>query len=318
MKTVVYHSGALGDFISILPVLRIWKMHTASTIDIISRPAHHSLTRYFKITDGGIDIDSAVIAQLYNQNCTEMISFVNSYSHAILFASETSQLVKNFKVHFEGELFYHNPIPGENLHCSEYQLSIIDSVQSMYGPEFRIPYIPFENRDRVKTNQIFIHTGSGSSLKNWDFKKYLGLSEILKCQGYTISWIRGYAEMSEKYPIEDTVYTVDSLIDLSMRLRDTLLFVGNDSGISHLAAACGCKVVSIFGPSNPKVWAPTGKNDCCVIYNKKSCSPCHLRDSLSNKSCQRECLEGISINAVSDICLRLISNLLKNKLLLSV
>jgi ADP-heptose:LPS heptosyltransferase len=293
-------------------------MHTASSIDIICRPAHHLLTRFFNITDGGINIDSAVIAKLFTENCTEMITFVNSFSHAILFASETSQLVKNFKSHFKGELYYHNPLPDGNLHCTEYQLSIIDPVQSVFDPEFRIPYIPFETRERVKTNRICIHTGSGSRLKNWDLKKYIRLSEFLKCQGYTICWIRGYAEMSEMYPIEDTVYSVDSLIDLSMFLRDSLLFVGNDSGFSHLAAACGCKVVSIFGPSEPNVWAPKGYNDICVVYNKKRCSPCHLRDSLADKECQRECLEGISINAVADICLRLISNLLKNKLLFSV
>jgi hypothetical protein len=309
MRTIVYHSGALGDFISILPVLRIWKMHTASPIDIISKPAHHRLTKHFKLTDGGIDIDSSVVARLFTGNCTEMISFVNAYSHALLFASESSQLVINFKSCFEGMLYYHDPIPGGEKHCVEYQLSIIDPIQSMYAPEFRIPCIPFEKEEMLKANRICIHTGSGSRLKNWEFKKYLELSELLKCKGYTICWIRGFAEISEMYPKDDYTYTVDSLIDLSIFLRDSLLFIGNDSGVTHLAAACGCKVVSIFGPSDPNVWAPAGSNDICVIYNKKSCSPCHLQYGMANKECQRDCLNSMSVDTVADICMKLISNL---------
>jgi Glycosyltransferase family 9 (heptosyltransferase) len=308
MKTIVYHSGALGDFISIIPVLRIWKMHTASPIDMISRTAHYTLTKHYKITDDGIDIDSAVIARLFTGPSTEMNTFVNTYSHAILFASESSQLVKKFKSCFKGVLYYHDPLPGVDRHCTEYQLSIIDPIQSIYAPEFRIPCIPFTSDNSLKTNRICIHTGSGSRLKNWDFSNYLKLSELLKCQGYTICWIRGFTEMSQMYPEDDYSYTVDSLIDLSIFLRDSLLFIGNDSGISHLAAACGCRVVSIFGPSDPTVWAPAGCKEISIVYNKKSCSPCHLRGSMKNNDCQRECLNSISVDSVADHCMQLISN----------
>jgi hypothetical protein len=309
MKTIVYHSGALGDFISIIPVLRIWKMHTASPIDIISKKAHYTLTNHFKLTDGGIDIDSAAIARLFAGNCTDVVSFINTYSHAILFASESSQLVKNFRSGFNGVLYCHDPLPRGEIHCADYQLSIIDPIKSMYAPEFRIPCIPFGNEKTVTSNRVCIHTGSGSRLKNWDFKNYLKLSELLKCKGYTICWIRGFAEMSEHYPDDDCAYTVDSLIDLSIFLRDSLLFIGNDSGISHLAAACGCKVVSLFGPSDPTVWAPAGCNDICIVYDKKSCSPCHLRGGTTDNGCNRTCLNSISVNTVAECCIKLISNL---------
>ena len=34
------------------------------------------------------------------------------------------------------------------------------------------------------------------------------------------------------------------------------LFLGHDSGISHLAAACGLPAVLLFGPTDPRIWAP--------------------------------------------------------------
>lgn len=309
MKTLVYHSGALGDFVSIIPVLRIWKMQSASPVDIISKKAHYTLTNYFKITDAGIDVDSAVIARLFGCNRTDIEFFVNAYTHAILFASETSPLVKNFKAYFKGMLYYQDPLPGAAMHCSEYQMSIIDPIQSGYAPEYRIPSIPFVDDKTEISNRICIHSGSGSNLKNWNFNNYLNLAGLLKSKGYTICWIRGFAEMSQQYPDTDYIYNVDSLIDLSIFLRDSILFIGNDSGIAHLAAACGCRVVSIFGPTDPIVWAPAGSNDRCVVYNKKNCSPCHLRGSTTECVNHRECLDSISVATVADCCINLISKL---------
>ena len=42
-------------------------------------------------------------------------------------------------------------------------------------------------------------------------------------------------------------------------LRKCHLYLGHDSGISHLAAACGLKCLLLFGPTNPGVWAPRNK-----------------------------------------------------------
>ena len=45
---------------------------------------------------------------------------------------------------------------------------------------------------------------------------------------------------------------------LASRLARSALCVGNDSGISHLAAAVGCPLLVLFGPTRPGVWAPRG------------------------------------------------------------
>jgi ADP-heptose:LPS heptosyltransferase len=49
------------------------------------------------------------------------------------------------------------------------------------------------------------------------------------------------------------------LTAVAHRLAAANLYIGNDSGITHLAAATGCNVVAIFGTTDPRVWAPFGE-----------------------------------------------------------
>jgi ADP-heptose:LPS heptosyltransferase len=52
---------------------------------------------------------------------------------------------------------------------------------------------------------------------------------------------------------------IDDLYDLACWLAGARVYIGNDSGITHLAAAAGTPVVALFGPGNPRVWAPRGR-----------------------------------------------------------
>ena len=43
-------------------------------------------------------------------------------------------------------------------------------------------------------------------------------------------------------------------------ILENAIFIGHDSGISHLAAAAGAKCILLFGPTNPAIWAPANEN----------------------------------------------------------
>jgi heptosyltransferase-2 len=66
------------------------------------------------------------------------------------------------------------------------------------------------------------------------------------------------------------------IADLPALLSRCQLFVGNDSGAMHVAAAVGLPVVAIFGPTDPHGTAPTTPR-CTVVQEKPYCSPCFLR-----------------------------------------
>jgi heptosyltransferase-2 len=67
-----------------------------------------------------------------------------------------------------------------------------------------------------------------------------------------------------------------AIADLPALLSRCQLFVGNDSGAMHVAAAVGLPVVAIFGPTDPQGTAPITPR-CTVVQEKPYCSPCFLR-----------------------------------------
>ena len=48
------------------------------------------------------------------------------------------------------------------------------------------------------------------------------------------------------------------LRDVAALAAHSLVWVGNDSGTTHLAAAAGARVIALFGPTDPAIWAPPG------------------------------------------------------------
>jgi ADP-heptose:LPS heptosyltransferase len=67
-----------------------------------------------------------------------------------------------------------------------------------------------------------------------------------------VRWCAGPEE-----PLPGAVRIAD-LYELACWLATARIYIGNDSGITHLAAAVGTPVVALFGPTDPRIWAPRG------------------------------------------------------------
>ena len=61
----------------------------------------------------------------------------------------------------------------------------------------------------------------------------------------------------------------ETLTLTSAYMRKSNLFIGNDSGLMHLAVASNLKTIGLFGPTNDRIYAPIGKN-CFVIRTKEN------------------------------------------------
>ena len=85
------------------------------------------------------------------------------------------------------------------------------------------------------------------------------------------------------------------LDELMALMCDTALYVGNDSGPMHLAAAFNKPVVGIFGSSDPKRWHPWGVPQR-VIWAGLDCSPCHGKSC--NNTDRFACLKAIEVKEV--------------------
>ena len=99
-----------------------------------------------------------------------------------------------------------------------------------------------------------IHPFSGGRRKNWPLAQFQALAARLE-RVMPVRWCRG----PEDPPLPEAV-RIDDLYELACWLAGARLYIGNDSGITHLAAAAGAPVLALFGPTDPAVWAPRGPN----------------------------------------------------------
>ncbi|HEX5050168.1 MAG TPA: glycosyltransferase family 9 protein [Planctomycetota bacterium] len=104
--------------------------------------------------------------------------------------------------------------------------------------------------------------GSGGVHKCWPRRHWLRLADALGAAALRI--VVGPAELERDDPRRwpwpaGTEFLADvTAVELAQQLRAAGCFVGNDSGPTHLAAALGVPTVAIFGPTDPRVWAPVG------------------------------------------------------------
>ncbi len=141
-------------------------------------------------------------------------------------------------------------------------LETFDEIYSWYGtarPEFReaVAHLPFkffpaqtlpETPPRIEVppspRQGFaiIHPYSSSAKKNWPLENFQQIASQLT----NVEWC--------------TPTRIEDLYELACWISTASLYIGNDSGISHLAAAVGTPVIAIFISTDPQIWAPRGKH----------------------------------------------------------
>ncbi len=111
---------------------------------------------------------------------------------------------------------------------------------------------------------IIIHPGSGGAAKCWPAESYAALVGLLRAP---VLLMEGPAEAGVCRRLRALVPasrpTVQAagltLSQSAALLEQSVLYIGNDSGISHLAAALGLPTIAVFGPTDPCIWAPLGK-----------------------------------------------------------
>lgn len=112
---------------------------------------------------------------------------------------------------------------------------------------------------------VILHPGSGGPAKCWPIENFVALAAALQQNGLQVAFLLGPAESERLCP--DKIGQLQSAAPIlsGLTLTESLqalccadLFVGNDSGVSHLSAALGLRCLVLFGPSNPLLYQPIG------------------------------------------------------------
>ena len=167
--------------------------------------------------------------------------------------------------------------PEENLSTS---VGLREPVWSPVGGEYS-PFIDepttsgdplqttIQAQDKVTKRFVAIHPGSGVAEKCWPISRFAEVIKKLWEQNYPVLLLSGPADtervddLLQQLPLSLSsemfkLLTHAPLLEVAHQLQQCRCYLGNDSGITHLAAMLGVPTAAIFGPTDPKIWRPVG------------------------------------------------------------
>jgi ADP-heptose:LPS heptosyltransferase len=277
---LVIFPGALGDLICLVPTLRaIARRHPDAPLELMARA---ELAR-FAIGRLGIahghSIDRREVGQLFAAQrgavAAEARRFFGSFAQVYsFFAADDAPFRAALDATTEGRAKYFSfRPPGAGHVAAGYLREIgedlahpLDCSIELYREDLdlaedRLAGLGLEVGRYIVGRYIVVLPGSGSPAKNWPVENFVGLAKTLA------SRIRPLVILGPAEAALDGVFVASGLPTVSelglnevaALARLSRAFVGNDSGVSHLAAAAGAKGLAIFGPTDPARWRPLGR-----------------------------------------------------------
>ncbi len=260
MKTfLICHRGALGDFILTWPaVYCLRKVLPHYQFLGIGRPEYMRLAISFGLLDTYFDNESACLLDFF---CGKRIPEEIGCPHgAVLWLTNGQKTVNVLKQSALLPVVCILPFPEKQMHLAQYYCSVIQSHFTITIPQDLSDCFPA----RVTGGQYaLIHPGSGSLKKNYNPLFYRDLANVLRRSGYReVGFVFGPVE-DEKMNKDDFAgewierpKDVKALSDL---LSCASLYIGNDSGVSHLAGFVGTPTIALYKITDPIKWGVLGK-----------------------------------------------------------
>ncbi len=260
-QTLIYHTGALGDFVTIEPCLRAYRrLAPGVRLTYLGRYEYGRFGCAVGLFEESLDIDQAAFASLFSTSPARvLLERLGRFDAAIVFAECDSPVLTTLRRAGITRIHAQAPFPGGTEHVVDYHLSLFP--QAPRTDELRRPSFAAENTGGAPSpgsGPVAVHSGSGSARKNWPLKRFHEVAGRMGDDGHEVLWLVGPAEAVDNARAGAGTPVRVGLESLVRLLRRCRLYIGNDAGVTHLAAAAGCPTLALFGPSDPRVWAPRG------------------------------------------------------------
>ncbi len=314
-KVCVLFPGALGDFLCFLPALQsiaqsadVEVYAQSDFADLVpSRVTVHSLERAPVRELFTSDPEALEQAKSFFAGYAAIYSWLGSREPEFTDRLRAASLGK-------AQIFPFRP-QAARLHQIDHYLKCLKrSGPILPEPAIELRADALSWRDEFWTKHmpgrcpvLVLGAGSGASEKNWPEKYFIVIAE----------WWRsatGGAVVLPVGPVEEERGGIECLrsccvtatglrlSQLAALIAGSDLYLGNDSGVSHLAATLGRRTVVLFGPSDSEQWAPRGDR-VTVVRHDLQCSPCELQNM---KRClHRSCLTALHPGEVIEILMGL-------------
>jgi heptosyltransferase III len=285
---LVIRAGALGDCLLMLPALCALRMHfPQACLDVMGYPQRWEWVLGRGLVDAVHPIERPGMHLLFCESVdlpSPLKSFLGAYDVILSYRADPDGVFERSLRALGARLVLTQPPfpppPPPKIHVAEFALQLVRRLGvhplpatvrlSLTDAELALalPFFTTHDLDPSRQPIIVVHPGSGSMAKRWPIENFATLIETLERQLQVRTVIvTGYAEADVASRLRSLIHSAKPLIAENWPLLPTAaligqatVFVGHDSGLTHLAAVLGRPTVAIFGPMDPEIWGPRGEH----------------------------------------------------------
>jgi ADP-heptose:LPS heptosyltransferase len=296
-RAVILQPGALGDCILTLPLAKLMQEQLGlGGVDIIGHAEYVGILPERSCVDSIRSIDSTGLHRLFVEPAEfdledrdPLINALADYSWIVTFMGEPDgkfeqNLIFTANCSHSAEVISLSlkPPNDSKQHIAEFYAQQFAQESGLPAEQMRVPVdevtIRVTAADRARGLELLdqagadvskrlmvIHPGSGGRPKCWHLENFVGVAEALRAMDIEALFLTGPVETerlsdSEKACLHDAAPCVAdlALAQVVAVLSCADAFVGNDSGVTHLAAGMGLRTSVLFGPTDPTVYRPIG------------------------------------------------------------
>ena len=276
-RILVIRGGAIGDFVLTLPAIKLLRENfPAAHLEILGYKHIVSLAEGRFYAHATRCIEYAPMANFFVPNAKlapDLVEYFGSFQQVVSYLFDPDRIFESNVRRCGVKNFIHAPPKVGDSDRAAAQLARPLQSLALYLDDPASTLYPAE-RDREFAAQFFsgsggtvvaLHPGSGSEKKNWPLQNWreLGCWLFALDPAPAILLVGGEADramiesLSAEWSGRNFFVAQDVLLPhLAALLERCRLFIGHDSGISHIAAAVGTPCLLMFGPTDPQVWAP--------------------------------------------------------------
>jgi len=290
-RILVIRGGAIGDFILTLPALKALRdARPRAHIEILGYKHIAVLAENRFYAQAVRSIEYGSLSSFFARNSelpAELANYFASFDLIVSYLYDPDRIFENNLRRCGVEnLLCGPPKIVENAGHAARQLarpieemgiSVVDLTEKVF-PKIEDRQFASDFLRPLQQPIVAIHPGSGSKEKNWPLENWIalfsGTGGFPDAEGkhgrlgkfHSLVVISGEADKSLTEQLErewkdrDVRFAKNLPLPHLAAVLERSIFIGHDSGISHLAAAAGANCVLLFGPTDPNVWAPRNKN----------------------------------------------------------
>jgi heptosyltransferase-3 len=278
---LIIRLGGLGDLLAVLPSLRLLRRFTPeSRLTLVGRAAYGLLLKSAAVVEEVLDAGSSRFTGLFGRDVPldpKLETWLKSYDQiwAWTLGQSGHDLEAALRRHSTRSIRIIGPPAGPSRPLNRYYFDLTAEALGGAAADLAGEFDSFCSL-RMGEGQALaagagrlpamIHPGSGSRKKCWPLDRFLAVAGRLaerNIAGFILTgeaedWLEPELER-HRFPPGWAWVRRPPLVPLAARLSACRVYLGNDSGITHLAAVCGARVLALFRREAQELWRPCGR-----------------------------------------------------------